>query len=109
MTEQPDSIAETARAVATAAVAIAGVHALYGGPFGEVATYVPGESISGVRIGSEHGEVHIVADLRRNLRDVAEDVRAAVEKLSGMPFVVTVADVCIDLPDMSGSAGMEEN
>jgi hypothetical protein len=105
VTEQPDAIAETARTVAAAALAIDGVHALYGGPFGEIATYVPGERVSGVRIGTEHGELHIVGDMKRNLRDVAEDARAAAEKLAGMPFVVTVADVYVETP---GDAGMEE-
>lgn len=114
MTEQPDVIAETARAVAAAALAIDGVHALYGGPFGEIATYAPGERISGVRIGTENGELHIVGVLNRNLRDVAEDARAAAEKLAGIPFVVTVADVHVGRPggaalsdETSGTAGME--
>ncbi|WP_068275641.1 hypothetical protein [Aldersonia kunmingensis] len=102
MTEHPDDIAETARTVAAAALAIDGVHSLYGGQFGEIATYVPGECISGVLIGPEHGELHIVGDLERNLRDVAEDARVAAERLAGLPFVVTVADVYV------GSAGMEE-
>ncbi|MCX5042019.1 Asp23/Gls24 family envelope stress response protein [Aldersonia sp. NBC_00410] len=104
MTEYADPTADIARRVAAAAHSVDGVVALDGGPFGEIATYVPGERVSGVRLSSEFGELHIVTDLRRNLRTVAEEVRAAAESLTGLPFVVTVADVRIDLPDDKGSA-----
>jgi hypothetical protein len=121
--EHPDAIAETARRVAESALAVDGVRALDAGQFGEIATYVPGERISGVRIGPQHGEVHIVTGVARNLREVAEEVRAAAEMLAAMPFVVTVADIHVDLPnhvdrpadanvsggaEMSGGTGMEE-
>jgi hypothetical protein len=88
----PDTT-ETARQVAAAALAVPGVWEMHPGQFGEVATYAPGERISGVRVGVRSGEVHIVTDLTRNLVIVGEEVRAAAERLAGVPFVVTVEDI----------------
>ena len=85
-----------ARQVADAALAVDGVLDLHGGMFGEVATYEPGTKITGIRIDADHGEVHLVTDLTRNLRTVAEEVRGEAERIAGLPFVVTVEDVRID-------------
>lgn len=87
-----------ARQVAEAALDVAGVRDLHGGMFGEVATYAPGTKITGIRIDGDHGEVHLVTDLSRNLRTVAEEVRTEAERIAGLPFVVTVEDVRIDDP-----------
>ncbi|HEY5855557.1 MAG TPA: hypothetical protein VIW24_16290 [Aldersonia sp.] len=87
-----------ARQVADAALAVDGVRDLHGGMFGEVATYAPGTKIAGVRIEGDRGEVHLVTDLTRNLRTVAEEVRGEAERITGLPFVVTVEDVRIDDP-----------
>lgn len=86
-------IPTTARQVADAAMRVEGVASLHGGVFGEVATYFPGEQISGVLLGETVGEVHVVTYLRRNIWTVAEEVRAAAEKIAGIPIVVTVEDV----------------
>lgn len=99
MTEHADAVpdtAETARQIAAAALAVPGVRGMHPGKFGEVATYVPGERVSGVRIGVGGGEVHIVTDLTRNLTSVAEEVRAAAETLAGVPFDVTVEDITVE-------------
>jgi hypothetical protein len=85
-----------ARQVADAALAVSGVLDLHGGMFGEVATYAPGTKITGIRIDADRGEVHLVTDLSRNLRTVAEEVRSEAERIAGLPFVVTVEDVRID-------------
>lgn len=90
--------ATTARQVADAALHIEGVADLHGGVFGEVATYLPGERISGVLLGETVGEVHVVTYLRRNIWTVAEEVRAAAEKIAGIPIVVTVEDVVTENP-----------
>lgn len=87
-----------AQQVADAALAVDGVLDLHGGMFGEVATYAPGAKITGVRIDADRGEVHLVTDLTRNLRTVAEEVRGEAERIAGVPFVVTVEDVRIDEP-----------
>ena len=84
---------DTARLLAQAAMQVEGVAELHRGEFGEVATYLPGEQIAGVRLGESVGEIHLVTDLRRNVWTVAEEVRAAAEQIAGMPIIVTVEDV----------------
>ncbi|KAA0018949.1 hypothetical protein [Antrihabitans cavernicola] len=90
-----DAVA-TAQLVAEAVARIDGVVRLHGGTFGEVATYRAGGRIAGVRIGETEGEVHVVAGLHRNVRTVAEEARAAAERIAGVPVTVTVADVATD-------------
>ena len=81
--------------IAAAALGVPGVIGLHGGQFGEVATYLPGERITGVVLTADSGEVHVVTDLSRNVRAVAEDVRAVAETIAGRPIVVTVEDVVV--------------
>lgn len=85
--------ADREQRIAAAALAVAGVRSLHGGPYGVVATYLPGERVSGVALAEDSGEVHIVTDLSRNVRTVAEEVRGVVEAIAGVPIVVTVEDV----------------
>ncbi|MFT4127337.1 MAG: hypothetical protein QM662_14055 [Gordonia sp. (in: high G+C Gram-positive bacteria)] len=82
-----------AQQVADAALATAGVTGLHGGLFGEVATYLPGERVRGVRLDDDHGEVHIVVDVTSDLRAVAADVRDAAERITGYPVQVAIQDV----------------
>lgn len=81
------------QSVAAAVLAVDGVHALHAGAFGEVATYGPGEAISGVRLGTDYGEVHIVTVLREDIQEIGERVRSIVERLTGLPIEVTIEDV----------------
>lgn len=69
----------SAEAVAAAAAACPGVVRLASGSPVEVATYLPGQRVHGVRIRDGVVEVHIVATLGQNLPELAETVRAAVE------------------------------
>ncbi len=81
-------------AVVTAALACPDVVGLSGGRFGEVATYLPGRRVPGVRVADGELQVHIVARWGPPLRQVAELVRHAVEPLSGgRPVAVVVDDV----------------
>ncbi|MBP2707849.1 Asp23/Gls24 family envelope stress response protein [Microbispora sp. RL4-1S] len=67
---------------------------LSGGPFGTVATYLPGFLIPGIAQREDHIEVHVVARYGRPLPEVAEAVRAAIGHLAGERRVdVTIADV----------------
>ncbi|MFT4087451.1 MAG: hypothetical protein QM658_09910 [Gordonia sp. (in: high G+C Gram-positive bacteria)] len=87
---------ELADQVARAALAVPGVSRLSEGPFGAVATYLPGGRVAGVALASERGEVQVVARLGYQLRDVAEEVRRAAEVIAGCPVDVTVADLDTD-------------
>jgi hypothetical protein len=86
MTFDPD-------AVAGAALSCAGVIRLSGGFAGEVATYLPGRRVLGVRLSDDHLEVHIVTGLDSPLPDVADRVRAAVSPLVDHPVWVFIDDV----------------
>jgi uncharacterized alkaline shock family protein YloU len=68
-----------AETVAAAALSCAGVHALTrGSDVVEIATYLPGRRVHGVRVGPGRAEVHIVTEYGANMVEVAERVRSAV-------------------------------
>ncbi len=92
-------------AVAAAALSCPGVASMSGGAVGEVATYLPGRRVVGVRVGGGEVEVHIVARWGRPLTEVADAVRQAVGAVTGgMPSSVFVED--IELPSQEeGSTG----
>jgi hypothetical protein len=93
------TIAETppaaglAERVADAVLAVPEVAGLHGGVFGEIATYLPGRRIEGIRISSDLCAVHIVARYPADLPAVAEAVRAQVAPLVVMPVQVTIEDL----------------
>ena len=79
---------------------------LAGGAFGEVATYLPGRRVRGVRVADGQVEVHVVARWDRPVPEVAAEVRRAASPLAaGLPITVCVDDVDlpadIELPDES--------
>lgn len=78
--DRPDTAPEPdAEAVAAAAAACEGVHALTrGSDVVEIATYLPGRRVLGVRVSPGRAEVHIVARYGVNVVEVADRVRAAV-------------------------------
>lgn len=82
-----------ARRVACAVRAVPGVVDLDGGQFGEIATYLTSERVGGVQLADESGSVHIVVDLRHDLRQVAAEAAAVAAELTGFPVSVTVEDV----------------
>jgi hypothetical protein len=86
----------TAAAVASAVLAHPAVARLDGGPFGTVASLLPGRRIEGVRLGSggEPVEIAVVARLGIPLPQLAEELGAAVRALLGPVAVdVTISDV----------------
>jgi hypothetical protein len=90
--EPPPGVAEVAAVV----LAHPGIVRLDGGPFGTVASYLPGRRFVGVRIGSgdEPVEVAVVARLGIPLPRLAQEVGAAVRAVLGPVGVeVTFADV----------------
>ena len=88
-----DTATDPAEAVAAAALAVPGVNALHAGVLGEVATYLPGRRVNGVRLRDDSCEVHIVLDWGSPVVATADDVRTAVEALVDGPVDVTVEDV----------------
>jgi uncharacterized alkaline shock family protein YloU len=92
MTDGAHAIAERVRGCS-------GVVALSGGPFGTVATYLPGERLTGVSVGEREVEIAIVATLDRPLPETAENVRRAVAELAGDRAInVRVDDIVMEGP-----------
>ena len=91
-------------AVAIAALSCPQVAGISGGFVGEVATYLPGRSVAGVRLTDDEVEIHIVARWGENLPEVAEAVRRAVKPhTAGFPTSVYVED--IETPEASAGPG----
>jgi len=89
-------LGEAAFADAVAAVVRSqpGVARLSGGKNGEVATYLPGRRVSGVRITDAAVEIHLVARWVPSLPDLADDLRAAIAPMAGNRLVgVFIEDV----------------
>ncbi len=88
---------QLARAVFDEALSTSGVHSLAtGGPFAEIATYGPGETIQGVVVRDDEVEVHIVADypLSVPLPKLADNIREKVEPIvEGRKTTVVVEDL----------------
>lgn len=70
------------------------VDSLYGGLTGEVATYLPGKRVPGVRVRDGRVEIHIVVRGLRPVTDTARDVRRAVlAQAQPLPVDVIVGDI----------------
>lgn len=82
-------------AVAAAVATCPSVAGLSGGFAGEVATYLPGRRVAGVRTSEGSVEVHVVARYGQPLATVDAEVRAAVSAAVAGPLDVRVvlADV----------------
>ncbi len=83
----------TADQVAESVLAVPGVEGLHAGVLGEVATYLPGRRINGVRLSADVCEVHVVVAWDADLRSIADDVRGHLAALVDVPVTVTVEDV----------------
>ncbi|MGW5641816.1 hypothetical protein ACWEV3_05885 [Saccharopolyspora sp. NPDC003752] len=73
---------------------------LHGGQFGEIASYLPGRKVVGVRLPeSGAAEIGVVLRLDRPLPEVLGEIRGALaEALGDVPVDITVADVITDEP-----------
>ena len=88
-----------AEAVATAVEACPSVARLTAGNLGvEVATYLPGRRVRGVRLDGATVEVHVAARDGVPLPRVGEDVRAAVAPLVGGARVSVYIDDLDETP-----------
>ncbi|MEO7078911.1 hypothetical protein [Rhodococcus sp. BP22] len=86
---------ELADTIASITLSVAGVSALHPGEFGEIATYLPGRRIVGIRIDAEVCEIHISVEYPSDVHAVARAVHDAVGPHVSVPIVVTVEDVAI--------------
>ena len=85
-------------AVAERAVRCRSVARISTGPFGEVATYLAGRRVPGVRLSNGRLEIHVVACWGAEVPELAGEVRKAVRPIAGtVPIDVHVDD--IDVPD----------
>ncbi|PYE20987.1 hypothetical protein DFR67_101379 [Williamsia limnetica] len=82
-----------AQQVATAVTGLDGVAELHGGVLGEVATYLPGGRVNGVRLDRSGVEVHVVLFLDDDIRAVAAEVQRVASDVVGVPATVVVEDV----------------
>jgi uncharacterized alkaline shock family protein YloU len=76
---------QIARTAAIAALATEGVHSMGHGRYVEAATYEGSEKVSGVVVGPEDLEIHIVAryPLPRPIPEIAETIRERVAPQAG--------------------------
>lgn len=93
--------------VATAVLEHPSVLRLDGGPFGSVASYLPGLRVWGVRLG-DPVEIAVVVTLGTPFGEIADGIAARVREVLGDDTVaveVTVADVGgVDGPGSDGVA-----
>ncbi|MHA6795881.1 hypothetical protein ACVGVM_20540 [Pseudonocardia bannensis] len=104
MTDAPrvpgSGVPTDAEAVAAAVAAHPAVARLAGGPFGTVASYLPGRRrLLGVRVGSagESAEVAVVARFGVPLPRLADELGALVRAILGpVPVEITFVDVVVE-------------
>jgi hypothetical protein len=93
-------------AVATAVLACPHVAGLSAGTVEEIATYLPGRRVQGIRSDEGSLEIHVVARWGTPLPEVGAEVRRAVGALAGGRSI-TVAIEDLEMPDaeVAGEAG----
>ncbi|WP_433496707.1 hypothetical protein ACQP1K_17070 [Sphaerimonospora sp. CA-214678] len=80
--------------VAARVMSCPGVAGLSTGPFGTLATYLPGKVVPGVSVRDDEIEVHLVARYGTPLPELAASVREALGDLStGRRVNVTIEDL----------------
>ena len=88
-----DAVPTTADDIAARVLAVPGVVRLHAGRFGEVATYLPGRRVTGIKIADGGVEVHVVIAADTPIRPTAQLIHAAVATLVAAPVHVYVEDV----------------
>lgn len=79
--------------IAAVVLAIPGVHGLHAGVFGEVATYLPGRRVRGIRVDERGCAVHVVLDWAAPIETTTVAIRRAVQPLVSGAIDVTVEDI----------------
>jgi hypothetical protein len=83
VSEQAHGTTDLADEVAGAVRRCSDVADLSSGPFGTVATYLPGKRVSGVALRDDEVEISIIVRQGRPLPEIADEVRAAVAPFVG--------------------------
>ncbi len=81
--------------IASAVLAIPGVHDLHPGGAGQVATYLPGRRVNGVRAVNGGWDVHVVLTWGFSVSATAEAVRAAVQVIAPGRVDVMIEDIAL--------------
>lgn len=105
--QNPGHPPEIADLIEQAVLKVPGVTSLHGGLFGEVATYLPGRRVSGVRVRDDLSEVHVVIAWGTPVLGTATAVCRVVQALVGTPVDVTIEDI-IDSTLSESSNNSEE-
>jgi hypothetical protein len=93
--------------VEAAVVACPAVASMSAGRFGEVATYLPGRRVAGIRANDTDVEIHIVARHGYVIQHVTARIAAATRSLVG-DRLLTVAVDDLDI-DLSGTSSTSRN
>ncbi|WP_211268845.1 hypothetical protein [Actinoplanes subtropicus] len=88
-----EPVPTTVDEIAGLVLAVPDVVRLHAGRFGEVATYLPGRRVTGVKLGDNSVEVHVVVGGRVPVRETAQLIHAAVATLVATPVHVYVEDI----------------
>jgi hypothetical protein len=88
-----EAVATTADEIAALALAVPDVTRLHAGRFGEVATYLPGRRVTGVKLGDDLIEVHVVVAGQIPVQRTAQSIHEAVATLVATPVHVFIEDV----------------
>jgi hypothetical protein len=90
-----DPVPTTADDIAALALAVPDVVRLHAGRFGEVATYLPGRRVTGIKLGDDHIEVHVEVAGQQPVRETAQLIHAAVATLVATPVHVHIEDIAV--------------
>ena len=91
-----EPVPTTAEDIAALVLAVPDVTRLHAGRFGEVATYLPGRRrITGIKLGDDLIEVHVVVAGQVPIRVTAQLIHAAVATVVATPVHVFVEDVAV--------------
>ncbi|MGX6607461.1 hypothetical protein ACWKSP_35850 [Micromonosporaceae bacterium Da 78-11] len=82
--------------IAALVLTVPDVVRLHAGRFGEVATYLPGRRVTGIKLGDDRIEVHVVVSGQVPVRETAQLIHTAVAALVATPVHVYVEDLAVD-------------
>lgn len=92
--------------VAGAVASCTSVARLSGGMAGEVATYLPGRRVTGVRVRADELQVHVVGVYGIPVSEIGTEVRAALAPLvGGLPVAVSIDDLALPGENSAGEQG----